>query len=120
MIFRGMFVVSHKDAYIRIIEKYLLANYANFLSGGKMGTAFKRYSSNDIEYQILYQSKAYGTFYSICRYNTQSKRVELKSLTVLSFGALRFDFTGCSKVNNEDNNCRVCKRGFRNFKGRCH
>lgn len=97
-----------------------MSNYGTYLSGQQIIAGFRLYNSyeNSLDYQLLYLT-SYGTFTAILTYSPDSNSIRLKSLSILNFFIMEVTYPNCLERDNEKQNCRVCKSGFRNFMGRC-
>lgn len=79
---------------------------------------YNTFGDRSLEYQLLY-STSYGTFVAILTYWPDSGDILLKSLSILNFFIMEIDYSNCDVQDLTQQNCKICKNGFRNFFGRC-
>lgn len=103
-----------------MLQSSLIATYPNYLSNGKLTSAFKQYQTyaDILTYQLLYET-IYGTFNAIIDINPYTEDLKLKSLSVVSFPIMEIDLDHCKEKDGTGKNCKLCQEGYRNFMGRC-
>lgn len=118
--FCDSFVVSRTDSSLPMLQSSLIATYPNYLSNGKLTSAFKQYQTyaDILTYQLLYET-IYGTFNAIIDINPYTEDLKLKSLSVVSFPIMEIDLDHCKEKDGTGKNCKLCQEGYRNFMGRC-
>jgi hypothetical protein len=102
------------------LQTYLISNYGNYLEGEQLIAGFRLHNREDgsLEYQLLY-STSYGTFTSILTFWPDSGNIQLKTLSVINFFIMDVDYSNCAQKDLQQQNCKVCSSGYRNFMGRC-